>query len=260
LSIAASHTSPRRGGLPVKVGDGQAFKAHLGQRVLGAPGRPGAVAGRQRRVDACLALLGQETAHGQTQDLGPRHGAATSLAVDLGQALIVELKGNLSDISHERILQGSGGLAPCWPAEGREPIEKWLAGLSTIKRDAVVAALSNVLARRGPDVCESEWGKNLGQGLYEFRIRHTAEETAAMFAGGERGGKNGPAIVLRVFFHAHGKRVILLLGGYDKGRDPSERRQQREIKVARGRLVDFRTRQRAARPSNKRAGRGQEGA
>lgn len=141
--------------------------------------------------------------------------------------------------------------------EGAEPIRKWLDGLSATKHDAVVVALTNVLARRGPDVCESEWGKSLGEGLYEFRIRHTAEETAAMFAGGKRGEKKGSAIVLRVFFHAHGQRIILLLGGYDKGRDPSERRQQREIKAARRRLDDFRARQRATRPSNKRTRRGQ---
>jgi putative component of toxin-antitoxin plasmid stabilization module len=142
--------------------------------------------------------------------------------------------------------------------EGREPMAKWLDDLSALKRDAVIAALTSVLARLGPDVCGSEWGKSLGQGLYEFRVRHTAEETAAMFAGGARGGKKQPAILLRVFFHAHGQRIILLLGGYDKGRDPSERRQQREIKAARGRLDDFRARRRAALPSNKRAGRGQE--
>ena len=41
------------------------------------------------------------------------------------------------------------------------------------------------------------------------------------------------------FCHAHGKRVILLLGGYDKGRDPSPRRQKREIASARARLADW---------------------
>ena len=136
-------------------------------------------------------------------------------------------------------------------AEGREPIRKWLDGLSEVKRDAVVAAFTHVLSRLGPDACGTEWAKNLGRGLYELRIRHSAEETAAMFGGGARGRRSGQAIVLRVFFHAHGRRIVLLLGGYDKGRDPSERRQQREIDTARRRLEDFRTRQRAARPTNR---------
>jgi hypothetical protein len=47
-----------------------------------------------------------------------------------------------------------------------------------------------------------------------------------------------------VFVHFHGSRVVLLLGGYDKGKDPSERRQRREIAQARKCLADWRRRQR----------------
>jgi len=132
-----------------------------------------------------------------------------------------------------------------WSAEfyadskGKEPCRKWLEKLAEPKRDALLVALEQVLERLGPDMCTSEWGKALGQGLYEFRVRHTAEETAAMFCGEEPGPKAPEAIVLRVFFHPYGQKVILLLGGYDKARDPSESRQQREIKTARGRLADF---------------------
>jgi putative component of toxin-antitoxin plasmid stabilization module len=133
--------------------------------------------------------------------------------------------------------------------DGHEPCREWLDGLSEPKRDALLTALEHVLARLGPDVCESEWGKPLGTGLYEFRVRHTAEETAAMFAGEPRGGTRGQAIVLRVFFHPYGKRVILLLGGYDKGKEPSQRRQQREIETARSRLVEFSRTQRSRRRS-----------
>jgi len=49
-------------------------------------------------------------------------------------------------------------------------------------------------------------------------------------------------ILLRVFCHAHGDGLILLLGGYDKGANPSKRGQQREIAEARRRLADFRRR------------------
>lgn len=132
-------------------------------------------------------------------------------------------------------------------ANGDEPCRKWIEKLTGSKRDAVAVALSEVLERLGPEVCQSEWGKALGQGLYEFRIRHSAEETAAMFAGGPRGPKKREAIVLRVFFHPYGRKVILLLGGYDKGKDLSESRQQREIATARRRLGDFHDQQRAAR-------------
>lgn len=132
--------------------------------------------------------------------------------------------------------------------DGREPCRKWLDGLSESKRDALLAALTCVLAVLGPDVCESEWGKPLGAGLYEFRVRHTAEETAAMFAGEPRGGRKGQAIVLRVFFHPYGQKVILLLGGYDKGKEPSERRQQLKIETARSQLAQFKRSQRRRSP------------
>jgi len=48
--------------------------------------------------------------------------------------------------------------------------------------------------------------------------------------------------LLRVFCHAYGNRIILLLGGYDKGSDPSAKRQNEEIRVARQRLAEFRRR------------------
>jgi hypothetical protein len=38
---------------------------------------------------------------------------------------------------------------------------------------------------------------------------------------------------------------VLLLNGYDKGEDPSKRRQQREIAVARTRLKRFRAERRS---------------
>jgi len=49
-------------------------------------------------------------------------------------------------------------------------------------------------------------------------------------------------ILLRVFFHPHGDKLILLLGGYDKGRFPGKRHQQRAIAVARQRLEVWRQR------------------
>jgi hypothetical protein len=51
-------------------------------------------------------------------------------------------------------------------------------------------------------------------------------------------------ILLRVFVHFHGSPVILLLGGYGKGRDPSDRRQQLEIAQARKNLAEWQRRQR----------------
>lgn len=54
------------------------------------------------------------------------------------------------------------------------------------------------------------------------------------------------AILLRVFCHAYGDRVVLLLGGYDKGEDTSKKRQAKEIEEARARLRRWKARQKQA--------------
>ena len=51
-------------------------------------------------------------------------------------------------------------------------------------------------------------------------------------------------ILLRVFCHAHGDRIVLLLGGYDKGERPSPRHQQAQIELAKARLKAWKARQR----------------
>jgi len=127
---------------------------------------------------------------------------------------------------------------------GKAPVRLWIdKDLTAIQRDALVSALRLVLAEQGIGVCRSQWGKALGQGLYEFRLRHSAAEVEAMFAGALPGGKVGERVLLRVFFHPHGDRIVMLLGGYDKGADPSERKQAREIANARKRLAEFKARQ-----------------
>lgn len=52
-------------------------------------------------------------------------------------------------------------------------------------------------------------------------------------------GRAHDRILLRAFFHPHGNRLILLLAGYDKGRDASRQREDREIARARKYLADF---------------------
>ena len=96
---------------------------------------------------------------------------------------------------------------------------------------------------RGIDLVRTEWLKPLGKGLHEFRVRHDANEVAHMF-GGNPPQVTAPVekILLRVFVHFYGDKTILLLGGYDKGEDPKQRRQQREIAEARRLLAQFKER------------------
>jgi len=124
---------------------------------------------------------------------------------------------------------------------GDQPVRRWLKEeLSPTKRRALGYAMSEVLQRIGVSVCGTELGRQLGQGLFEFRLR---ANPGAISSGR---GRSPPeeAVLLRVFCHAHGDRAILLLGGYDKGEHPSRERQSREIARARARLADWRARRR----------------
>ena len=83
----------------------------------------------------------------------------------------------------------------------------------------------------------TNFGKALGYGLFEFRLDQDAAQVLARkgkVAKSERADEQ--KILLRVFCYAHGNRIVLLLGGYDKGERPSPRYQQTQIDLARSRL------------------------
>ncbi|MSO27963.1 MAG: hypothetical protein EXQ60_07905 [Candidatus Nanopelagicales bacterium] len=105
-------------------------------------------------------------------------------------------------------------------------MDRWLNDLSPSKRELVARFVSASIEVRGPMLLGTPLPKSLGSGLCELRIR------------GRLTGVGQDAL-LRVFVHFHGSQQVLILGGYDKGRDPSKRRQQREIATARGRLRGF---------------------
>jgi hypothetical protein len=142
-------------------------------------------------------------------------------------------------------------MTPVWTLEvfeaddGTVPYERFISDLSDVKFAALDAAMQRVLAVRGIDLVRTEWLKALGSGLHEFRVRHDATEIAHMF-GDETPTRTGrrEKILLRVFVHFYGTKVVLLIGGYDKGADPKEKRQQREIAHARALLTQFKERQR----------------
>lgn len=117
-------------------------------------------------------------------------------------------------------------------ASGDMPALRWIKeDLSPTKRRAVGAAMHEVLQRHGVQVVgERSWGRQLGQGVFEFRVDRSAKPE----------GTIAEKLALRVFCHAHGDRKILVLHGYDKGASPSSRRQQREIEAARTRLTAWR--------------------
>ena len=123
-----------------------------------------------------------------------------------------------------------------WTVEYEDDrFEKFFDSLPAYEQAVLTAAIEHVLTVHGIDICAGEWGKPLGDGLFEFRVRRPlpailSEAGAAKppdLAGSDR------QVLLRVFCTFHGDRIVLLYSGYDKKRDPSARRQQREIKRAR---------------------------
>lgn len=145
-------------------------------------------------------------------------------------------------------MAGSWKPEPFEADDSTVPFERFVNDLSDFKFVALDTAIELVLSVRGIDLVRTEWLKALGGGLHEFRVRHDADEVARMF-GGEPTEVDAPweKVLLRVFVHFYGNKVVLLLGGYDKGEDPKERRQQREIAGARRLLVQFKERQRRVR-------------
>lgn len=115
-----------------------------------------------------------------------------------------------------------------------DAFERFLFSLPTYEQAVLVAAVERVLEVYGIDICSGEWGKPLGDGLYEFRIRkslRTILVSAGLDAPEEAGTDR--SVLLRVFCTFHGDKIVSLYHGYNKKTDPSEKRQQREIAKAR---------------------------
>ena len=160
-------------------------------------------------------------------------------------------------------------MPPPWTPEvfvdddGNEPFTRFAESLSDFAFVALDAAIRFVLAVRGMELARTEWLKALGNGLHEFRIRHDADEIARMFGVPDdqqaaAGAGQPEPVLLRVFVHFHGDKVVLLLSGYDKGDDSSAKRQARAITTARKHLAAWRVqearRKAAGRPGGPRRG------
>lgn len=133
--------------------------------------------------------------------------------------------------------------------QGREPVLDWLRGLTPSKRRAIGVAMFEILQHEGPDVVGTNFGKGLGGGIFEFRLDQDAAQVLARKGKKPKSEAGGTAkILLRVFCHAHGGRIVLLLGGYDKGERPSPRYQQAQIELAKDRIRTWKARLRGRRP------------
>ena len=113
--------------------------------------------------------------------------------------------------------------------------------LSDVKFAALSAAIELVLVPNGLKLIGTPWLKHVEKGIFEFRIKYSAADIKAMYANLEINSPMPPAkILIRLFIHFHGSKIILLLNGYDKARNDKPKRQQMEIKLARLRLQRWR--------------------
>jgi hypothetical protein len=122
-------------------------------------------------------------------------------------------------------------------------VRDWLRGdLDKSKARALGVAMFHILQQEGIAVCSTEYGKPISKGLFEFRLRHSAQEVLhnlGLLPTDEPRAKAEEDVLLRVYCHAYGDKIILLLAGYDKGEAPSKQRELREIRLAEARLKDF---------------------
>lgn len=124
---------------------------------------------------------------------------------------------------------------------GRRPVEMWMGSLTDAEFMALRAGIIRFLEVHGIGLASTPWLKALGDGLHEFRVRHDAS-TIEGLAGYEPAEwlPTQKKILLRLFVHFHGNKVVLLVHGYDKGSDDSPRQQGKEIQEARKRLARWR--------------------
>jgi len=125
---------------------------------------------------------------------------------------------------------------------GRRPVELWMSSLTVAEFAALRAGIVRFLEVQGIDLGSTPWLTALGEGLFEFRVRHDAA-TIDGLAGHEpvEGLPTQRKILLRLFVHFYGDKVILLLHGYDKGANDSPRQQNKEIQEARKRLTAWKS-------------------
>ena len=146
-------------------------------------------------------------------------------------------------------------------AEGNSAVYRWLTEeLEEPLAKALGISMKHILQAKGAAVVETRYGKALGAGLYEFRLDESLDEVLRKLGlKRKKRLETAPAnVLLRVFFHVHGDRLILLLGGYNKSERTAKSYQQNQISLARKRLEDWKQRNADARKPLKK-GRGSPG-
>ena len=108
---------------------------------------------------------------------------------------------------------------------------KFVRSLTPAKQRTLEASIDKIMLVHGFELVDGDLVKNLGGGLYEFRVGPTT--TRIMNKAGLESKIPHQKIVIRVFVSFEADRMIVLLGSYDKGANDSKSKQQSEIAKAR---------------------------
>ena len=98
-------------------------------------------------------------------------------------------------------------------------LDSLFSELSIKQRDFVNLQSLRRLRESGLNLLGTRHAKALSGGLYELRVRRD------------------PELLVRIFFTLIHPSRLVIVGGYNKKRDPSDLKQRREIKAAR-RIID----------------------
>jgi hypothetical protein len=84
--------------------------------------------------------------------------------------------------------------------DGHEPALRFIRALAPMKRRAIGVAINEVLQYDGAAVADGNMGRNLGGGLYEFRLDQNAEQILRRRGREPRPERGEGKILLRLFF------------------------------------------------------------
>ena len=116
---------------------------------------------------------------------------------------------------------------------------KQLNSMQNEDSELVQVAIRQLLVVAGLDLMGTDWLKKVAPELWEFRIGKTSTAVFSKIGLAPPEGFRPRRILVRVFCSFQNGRIILLLSIYDKGRDPTAKRQRREIEKASRLLVDW---------------------
>ena len=122
--------------------------------------------------------------------------------------------------------------------ESRRPLSRISARTASLVR--LQPILSAALRLEGPRL-------RLECGSPASDVDQDAEQILRRAGKKAKPERDEERILLRVFFHPHGKKVVLLLSGYDKGKHTSAPYQNEQIAAARKLLEHWKQRQKTRR-------------